>query len=180
MRRVLLALLVLVMALSLTACFGGSDGDSGDSSDAGSSAMGPDNNPAVEDGVVRVTLGWDEPIDMDLEIWDAAGENAETAAGLENEDIMDGTEGREYFDFTGAYSDGEYVVSVYFAEEMNVVESANATLEVIKADGSTETRSSEIMWEEGSDQWHAFSIDAATGDIADIDEFIETVVEDAE
>ncbi len=186
MRRATLILLVLVLSMMLVAC-GSSDSSDGvvsppnETSGPGSSstagAQGPDTVPALSDGAVRVTLGWDEPIDMDLELWDSLGENALTSAGLENGgDVTDGDTGREYLDLTGDYATGTYVVSVYFAEEENVVDSATATLTVYKADGSTEVRSRSIAWEKGSDQWHAFEIDAATGDIVDVNEIVEVEV----
>ncbi len=172
MRRLFLVSVVLVACLALVGC--------GSSADTGSDAVstGPDTSPALDGGVVRVVLGWDEPVDMDLEIWDADGQNAVTAAGIENEDVTDGTAGTEYFDFAGDYAEGEYVVSVYFAEETNIADEANVILTVTKADGSTQTRSRTIAWEEGSDQWHAFKIDGATGEIEDVDEIVETEVKE--
>jgi len=170
MRRVVLALLVLAMALTLSACslLG--------SSDEATEASPDSSLPALEKGVVRVELAWTDPVDMDLEIWDAGGQAAITSAAIENDDVTDGTEGSEYFDFIGEYSDGEYVVSVYFAEETNVVDSASVTLIVTNSSGETETYTKTISWEEGLDQWHAIKIDAATGDITVVDEIIESEV----
>lgn len=184
MRRVLLVVLMVVLGLALVAC-GSSDnpGDVGSPPDDASDALsttaggqGPDNTPDRVDGVVRVVLGWDEPIDMDLEIWDSLGETAITAAGLEGVDVVSGDDGREFFDFTEDFASGRYVVSIYFAEEENIVDAATATLTVLKADGSTEIRSRSIAWEEGSDQWHAFEIDGATGDIVDVNRVIQIEV----
>ena len=170
MRRVVLALLVLAMAFTLGAC--SLLGSSGEAEEAASDS----NLPALEEGVVRVELAWTDPVDMDLEIWDAEGQSAITSAGLENEDVTDGTEGSEYFDFTGEYAEGEYVVSVYFAESTNVVDSAGVTLIVTNSSGATETYTKTISWEEGQDQWHAIMIDAATGEITVVDEVIESEV----
>ncbi len=151
----------------------GTTTDPGGSTEA-AGTMGPDTTPALIDGVVRVELGWDEASDLDLEIWDAAGENLVTRALTVNgADITDGTQGREYFDFTGEYGTGTYVVSVYFAAQNSAPDSAVATVIVHKANGDTETRSQQILWDPGQDQWHAFSIDAQTGDIVDLDEFID-------
>ena len=115
MRRIAMVLIVLLTCLTLVGC--GSSTDSGESPPDKDVTQGPDTTPALEDGVVRVTLGWAEPVDMDLEVWDADGQTALTSAGNENEDVLDGTKGREYVDFTGDYGEGEYVISVYFAEE---------------------------------------------------------------
>ena len=170
MRRMMLALFVLAMALMLGACslLGSSDE---------ATEVTPDSSlPAVEKGVVRVELAWTDPVDMDLEIWDAEGQAAITSAGLENEDVTDGTEGSEYFDFTGDYAEGEYVVSVYFAESTQVIDSAEVTLVVTNSSGQVETYSKTISWEQGQDQWHAVKIDAATGDITVVDEVIEAEV----
>ena len=172
MRRVVLVFLVLVMALTLGACSLLSPSDSDEATEASSDSS----LPAVEQGVVRVELAWTDPVDMDLEIWDAGGQAAITSAGLENEDVTDGTEGSEYFDFTGDYAEGEYVVSVYFAEETNVVDAARVTLIVTNTSGETETYTKTISWEEGQDQWHAVKIDATTGDITVVDEIVESEV----
>ena len=133
--------------------------------------------PGTTSGTVRVELQWDEPVDMDLEIWDAAGEQALTSAGMENDDSFDGTQAGEYIDFKNLseanLSSGRYVVSVYFAEGSGDIPSANVTLIVTKADGSTIERTGVVYWEIGMDQWHAFEIDATTGEITDINEFID-------
>lgn len=174
MRRILVLLVMLVFAVSVVGCsLGGGGATTPEKVPSGDSAsQGPDTAPALEEGVVRVTLGWDEPIDLDLEIWDENGENAITSAGMESEDVMNGEEGREYFDFAGDYVSGTYVVSVYFAEEQNVVDSAKATVTVFGPDGTTESVVTTMQWEEGKDQWHAFSIDAATGQTTTIDQVV--------
>ncbi len=163
LRTLLAALLALALALSLTALLAGCGGDA--------------------EGATQVVLSWDEPVDMDLEIWDPTGEGALTSAGLTNEDVFDGTEGSEYFDFvdhgeTGDFSQGEYVVSVYFAEETDEIAEADILLTVTQPDGTVLTREGTVYWEVGRDQWHAFRVDAATGAIEDMDEFIETEVLD--
>lgn len=148
--------------------------DSGEGATGAAGEMGPDTTPALAQGVVRVELGWDEASDLDLEIWDATGENLVVRALTENgADITDGTQGREYFDFTGDYDNGTYVISVYFAAQNNAPDAAVATVVVHMANGDTVTRSQQILWDPGQDQWHAFSIDASTGDIVDMDEFID-------
>lgn len=136
--------------------------------------------PGTTSGTVRVEMQWDEPVDMDLEIWDGSGEEALTSAGMENNDSFNGLEAGEYIDFknlSGAdLSSGRYVVSAYFAEGSGDIPSANVTLIVTKADGSTTERTGVVYWEVGMDQWHAFEIDAQTGEITDIDEFIDIEV----
>lgn len=138
------------------------------------SGMGPDTTPPLSGGVTRVVLGWDEVSDLDLEIWTSDGQSLITRALTENgNDVMDGTSGREYFDFTGEYGSGEYVVSIYYVATNEGPNSTTAKVIVYKADGTTETRTAEIRWDPGLDQWHAFRIDADTGSIVDIDEFID-------
>jgi len=170
-RTSFLVLSLSALLIASTTLVGGcTDDPTSDSSPISDSTTAAD-SPC---GVTQVVLAWDEAIDLDLEIWSGDGEGALTSAGLENEDVIDGTQGTEWIDFTGELADGEYVVSVYFAEETDIVPSAIAHLTVTKTDGSTLVRTKEIMWEEGWDQWHGFRIDAETGDIEDIDEFIVT------
>ncbi len=143
--------------------------------DPGSSATTPSTA-----GVTRLDLTWNEKVDMDLEIWNAAGENLlDRAFNLCGEDVKDGTMGREWFEFKrysdeDDYSSGTYMVSLYFAArpEGSTVEQASATITVTKPDGSTVTRQKTINWEPGRDQWHAFTINAATGAITVKDQFI--------
>ncbi len=128
---------------------------------------------------VKVTLTWDKPVDMDLEIWDAKGENLVARSFVHcGTDVTDGTAGNEFFEFRqfGAdnFSSGKFVVSVYFAARQDEsIDRARATLTIKKADGSTETRERTVDYETGKDQWHAFAIDAANGGITDIDQFIQ-------
>ncbi len=131
-------------------------------------------------GTVRVELSWNKPVDMDLEIWDAAGENLKKRSfNLCGEDVTDGTTGNtEFFDFKSFdsgddFSSGRYVVSIYFAARSDdSIEAAEATVTITKADGSTVVRKKVVNYEPGKDQWHAFKINAATGEIEDIDRFI--------
>lgn len=125
---------------------------------------------------VAVWLSWPEGVDMDLEIWDASGDTQLTTASfLVGEDITDGSMGEEYFEFASYdiedYSTGEYVVSVYYADFSDLEGEANVTLSVQKADGSTETWAKTVMWDPEFDQWHAFRIDAVTGETVEVDEF---------
>lgn len=154
---------------------------------AGSAPAAPAASAPAAASPTKVTLRWDQPVDMDLEIWNASGQNLiHRAFAGENwtapncgTDVTDGTKGEEFFIFKSAGSEdfatGEYVVSIYFAQrpEGSNVTSARATVVVTKADGSTVERSRNVQWEEGQDQWHAFRIDAKTGNILeDIDKFI--------
>jgi len=164
--------------------FGSGDSSSSSSNTAGtasSSSAGTassSSTPVQASGTVKVTLSWDKPIDMDLEIWDSPGQNLKLRSFNQcGSDIQDGTQGSEYFEFkqygSDNYANGKYVVSVYFAGMGDAsIEECFADLEIIKADGSRDTRRRKIFWEAGQDQWHAFRIDAATGNIEDIDEFI--------
>ena len=166
--------LVVLMMFALTGCdlFGGGTDDS---DDGGTSV-------SVPSGVVRVSLEWDDPVDLDLEMWDADGESALFMAGTySGEDVMEGP-GEEYFDFK-AYGDedfstGDYVISVYFANEENVQDAADATLSVTDADGDTRTFDITVYWEPGRDQYHAFRIDAASGAVDMIEEYIEIEIEE--
>ncbi|GAB4277097.1 MAG: hypothetical protein Kow0056_08250 [Coriobacteriia bacterium] len=182
-KAILAAVLVVALAstLGLTGCFFGS-------SDSGTDTGGT--NPPVASGgstsqsgstsgatPVRVTLAWTAPVDLDLEIWDADGAEALYPAWqFEGEDVSEGP-GEETFQFTdyadADLSSGVYTVSVYFAEEENVVEEADATLTVTYADGSSTDYPITIYWEPGRDQYHAFTVDAATGEVTMVDEYIE-------
>ncbi len=169
--RSLILALIVVLALTVTGCGLLPGGD--DSGDDTGTTSGSD--------IVKVTLSWGESVDMDLEIWESQGDEALFAASqYASEDIFSGADGDEFFEFRvyedEDYSVGEYVISVYFAEEEDVVDDVRVTLEVRKSDGSTITRTGTVYWEPGRDQWHAFRIDAATGDIEDIDELIEIEV----
>jgi hypothetical protein len=94
-----------------------------------------------------------------------------TAAGFEE----------EYFDFNnfgadGDYSTGKFVVSIYYADYTDD-DTAVAHVEVTKADGTTSEVAEAPMDFLDDDQWHAFEIDAATGNITMIDEFVDYVTE---
>lgn len=149
-----------------------------DTDGATSESSGSDQSTAAQP--LRIELTWDEEVDMDLEIWDAAGENLlERSFNLCGEDVKVGSDGREWFEFKkysdeDDYASGNYIVSLYFADrpEGSTVEQARATLTVTKTDGTTVTRTKVIDWEPGRDQWHAFSINARTGAIVDKDRFI--------
>lgn len=134
---------------------------------------------------VKVSLTWDKPVDMDLEIWKAdgsqlihrafAGENwSATNCGA---DVSTGGEA-EFFNFVKVgeedFSKGEYVVSIFFAGRTDPsINEALATVTVTKADGTSEVRTRKVQWQEGQDQWHGFRIDAATGRIVeDLDKFV--------
>lgn len=139
-----------------------------------------ESDPSISARPVLVELTWDQEIDMDLEIWDAAGENLlKRSFNLCGEDITVGSGGREWFEFKrysdeDDYASGNYIVSLYFAgrPEGSTVDRARATLTVTKSDGTTVTRTKVIDWEPGRDQWHAFSINARTGALVDEDRFI--------
>jgi hypothetical protein len=126
---------------------------------------------------VSVWLSWSEPVDMDLEIWDASGDSQlNSAYSLSGSDIGNGADGDEYFEFKrygeyDDYSSGEYVVSVYFASFLADQDEARVTVTVQAADGSTETWEKTVLWDPGMDQWHAFRIDAVSGQTVEIDQF---------
>ena len=124
---------------------------------------------------VAVWLEWEEPVDLELEIWQDEETFMLTAHNFIHEDIQDGADGYEYFEF-GDYggfdvSSGQYVVSVYFADLEPVQEEAFPTLTIEGPGGSTQTHMGIIGWDASMDQWHAFWIDAATGAITPIDEY---------
>jgi len=129
-------------------------------------------------GEVAVGLAWNEPVDCDLEIWDSSGKDLELRAfNLYGNDVTNGSDGMEYFLFSnssdGAYGSGSYVVSVYYAgQNESGIEELDVYLRIITADGRQLRRQKRIFWESGKDQWHAFRIDATSGLITDIDEFI--------
>lgn len=175
----------------LTGLVGGSSGgdapaatapDAGRSTPAAPAAGGADAPAAptpAERRPTRVSLRWDKPVDVDLELWNAAGEAALFRASQKQpgcEDVTNGS-GEEFFEFRrfgdDDYSTGSYVVSVYFAARQDEsITDANVTLTVRRPDGGVETRRKTVYWERGTDQWHAFKIDAATGRIESIDRFI--------
>jgi hypothetical protein len=171
--RVLCVTLALVVALAVTLGMTGcaTDGDSDESADSGGEA-------STSDGPVRVTLTWSEDADLDLEIWsgdESQGELLTRAFALSGADDV-GPDGMEYFDFEDYgsgddFSTGEYVVSVYFADYTDD-DRAVAHLEV-EPSGEIAEAGMEFI---GQDQWHAFSVDAETGEIEMIDEFIEPTV----
>jgi hypothetical protein len=172
-RSLSLLALALCIAFSFTAC--------------GKTAPGaaPSAPAAAPANPVKVSLSWDKPVDMDLEIWTADGTRLiNRAFPGENwpatncgQDVKTGGT-PEYFTFVKVgetdFSKGEYVVSIYFAGRDDAsISEALATVTVTKADGSTEVRTRKIQWEQGQDQWHGFKIDAATGRIIeDLDKFI--------
>lgn len=171
--RFLFPAFALVFALVLVTGLAGCDLLTGGEDDG---AGGSD--PGETEGVVRVTLSWNEAADVDLEIWDADGE--ETLVGpahFGRTDIEKGADGDETFEFKSHdgkdFGRGQYVVSVYFADEETGVERANVTLTVDKRSGVTVTRTGTVYKELGRDQWHAFKIDATRGDIEEIDAYVE-------
>lgn len=148
--------------------------------EASSSSSSSDAPAAAEAGPVKVTLSCDQPVDMDLEIWDEPGKKmiARSFAYC-GKDVVDMTQDQEYFVFdrydTRDFSTGEYVVSIFFnARKDTSIKEAKVRIEVKRSDGGVVTRERTILWEKGHDQWHAFRIDAATGRIEDIDDFIST------
>lgn len=132
--------------------------------------------PAAGTGKVRVELTWSEPIDLDLEIWDAAGQNMVLRSSkVCGSDVQSG--GTEYFVFdrygSDDYTRGTYVVSVYFANSQRPpTASVTANLKITLPDGRSVQRSGVVHWERGQDQWHAFSIDASTGALSDLNRYI--------
>ncbi len=154
---------MLTLALSATGC---------GSSDSGS---------ASEDGVAVVTLDWESPVDLDLEIWDVEGTQQMGAAWQQGDDITTGGEGTETFefisfeegDFSGDYSTGEYTVFVYVADAMGYTEEAEFEVNVTDAGGAVTTFTETVSADVPNNLWRGFKIDAATGDI--LEEFNEYV-----
>jgi hypothetical protein len=128
-------------------------------------------------GTVAVWLSWDAPVDMDLEIWDAAGESMIAAAyQYSGDDIQTGGVGDEYFEFSN-YSDydfstGEYVVSAYYVGSDDGSDpDATVTLTTQDIDGRVQTFTKTVRWDPGYDQWHAVRIQASTGQVTTVDEW---------
>lgn len=134
---------------------------------------------------VRVSLRWDRPVDLDLEIWDADGVHllhrafSQPRLNIRREncgtDVTDGY-GEEYWFFKRTsiddFSSGEYVVSVAFPPTSGTATTAaTATLTITQPDGSTVTRSRLVQM--GKTNWHAIKIDAATGAYTIVDKIIE-------
>jgi hypothetical protein len=151
-----------------------------DDTEPGATSNIPSGTPATvpTGGVTKVVLSWTADVDMDLEIWDRGGENLKHRAfNLCGTDIKKGSDGPEWFEFKSYpdvdYSTGEFLVSAFFAgRENNSITSAAIKLTVTRPNGSTVERTKTIQWDPGKDQWHAFRINAATGQITDVDRFI--------
>jgi hypothetical protein len=130
----------------------------------------------VEAGeVVTVYASWSAPEDLDLEIWDEAGDVPLFPAYQINDvDVVDGAQGEEYFEFkaydTGDYSSGRYTASVYFNGEMDA-DPAAVTVTVVRPDGSSDSITNSVEWDPALDQWHALVVDAETGDVEFVDEY---------
>jgi len=130
----------------------------------------------VEAGeVVTVYASWSAPEDLDLKIWDEAGDvPLFPAYQLNDVDVIDGSQGEEYFEFkaydTGDYSSGKYTASVYFNGEMDA-DAADVTVTVVRPDGSSDSITNSVEWDPALDQWHALVIDAETGEVEFVDEY---------
>ena len=159
-------------------------GDLGEAARSSSDTTAPgsmvtdDRGLVGEAGDVAVWLSWDEPVDMDLELWGASGEEFLGSAYLyAGDDITVGGAGDEYFEFRAYdvedFSTGRYVVSVYFAglDPSGTRDSAYVTLTVQDRDGRVQTFKKTVLWEPGYDQWHAVEIDAVTGAVTPLDEW---------
>ncbi len=120
---------------------------------------------------VRVVLEWDDPVDLDLELWEADGETFITSAYTEGSpDVTDG-DGAEYFDLDGEYGDGEWVLSVYFAST-DGPEETEARVTVRRPGQQDVVVTGTIYYDpDEGDQWHAVRVDADTGDVEVIDRF---------
>jgi hypothetical protein len=147
------------LAAMLTLALGAAGCDSGDG------------DTATEDGVAVVTLDWESPLDLDLEIWDAAGTQQMSAAWQQGDDITSGGEGTETFEFIdfeeGDYSTGEYTVFVYIADDMGFTEEAEFEVNATDADGNVTTYTEAVSSEVPNNLWRGFKIDAATGEIVE-------------
>lgn len=131
-------------------------------------------------GVVKVTLTWDKPVDMDMEIWDGEGRNyLFDGSKYCGEDVKTGGGAGEFFEFkqygTENFAAGKYVVSIFFAARGSEShDRSTAVVTLTKPDGSSVTRQRIVDYTPGQDQWHVFQVDAATGAMTDIDKMITT------
>ena len=127
---------------------------------------------------VAVWMSWDDDTDVDLELWDSSG-NAflGNSAAFGGDDVTSGGAGDEYFEFVdhgsdGDFGSGSFVVSTYFVD--GSADETDVTVTVQSADGSVETYTRTVQYLPPYDQWHAFRIDAATGDTEVVDVFYES------
>jgi hypothetical protein len=145
--------------------------------DAPPPATSSDEGMVGEAGTVAVWLSWNEPVDMDLEIWDASGEEFLTSAyAYSGNDLTTGGQGEEYFEFTSYagqdFSSGEYVVSAYYVgSDSGNNPDAMVTMTVQDVNGNVQSFTKTIKWDPGYDQWHAGRIDAGTGTFTQLDEW---------
>jgi hypothetical protein len=146
---------------------------SGTTSDgtSGSTDSGTSDEAAGE--VVTVYASWSAPEDLDLEIWDEAGDVPLFATyQLSEVDIVDGAQGEEYFEFKaydeGDYSTGKYTASVYFNGEIDS-DPVDVTVTVVRPDGGSNSITNSVEWDPEFDQWHALVVDAETGEVEFVD-----------
>ncbi|HNW92659.1 MAG TPA: hypothetical protein PKM88_07120 [bacterium] len=193
MKKFLVVLMAVCVAALLFSCKFGQSGGETAAPAAGTAAATGTTPPAATtpaaSSPVKVTLSWDKPIDMDLEIWNAAGTSmihrafAQPNLGWNGAncgtDVTDGTQGQEFFIFknigTEDFSNGQYVISVYFASmgQNSSISEAFATVTITKPDGTTQPFRRKIQYQPGQDQWHCCRIDATTGAvIEELDKFI--------
>lgn len=162
MRGKILRILALVALVTLASLLSGCDLLAG-------------GTPAPDaDGSVKVTLTWDDPVDLDLEIWDEDGRTFMASAGWYGTDVTEGP-GQEVFEFEQQdehdFSRGVYTVSVFYADDDEAVD-VPVELTVEDPDGDKVTREGTAFSDVEQAQWHAFTVNAATGDIEVVDEHI--------
>ncbi len=136
-------------------------------------------------GELAVTLSWDGPYDLDLEIWSEDFEFLGTASELgESPDIIHGDQGQEWFvfrqypetDFSREYdlhrdfSTGDFVVSPYFFGPQTA-ETVLATLTVILPDGREHRVQQNLQYMPPYDQWFAAVVDVDSGSMQVLDLF---------
>lgn len=150
--------------------------------------LGPERPSAASNSrPTRASLQWDSDVDVDLLIFDETGEQPLLASWFVcGPDIQDGS-GAEYFDFQGYdevsaqtdgpidLSSGTYIVAAYYCDRPEsgpAYEKVDVTLTLTTPGGETSQRTKSVGWEPGTDVWQAFEVDAHTGAIVDVDEFV--------
>lgn len=143
----------------------------------GAAVVTPGGSAEGAPGITTVWLEWDEPVDMELELWDASGEEYyDVAYSYGGENVTTGGLEPEYFEFKNYdmedFSSGEWVISVYFSSlDADLDEAANVTLTLQDSSGQVTTFEKTVKWDPSYDQWHAIRLDASTGSYTLLDEW---------
>ncbi len=129
-----------------------------------------------EQGELAVVLQWEDPVDLDLEIWSKDFNFVGTASSLnESPDVYDGEMGEEWFVFRNEFSSGRYVISVYFYDVTDIF-AADVSLVVYLPDGQTKKVQGSVLNYHPFDQWHALLIDADNDTFKVLDFFFDAKV----